>query len=144
MNRNHAPKGNSKVEAPEHVNVRGVRLFDDASSCVPDFEDLGPYDILCGRGRSAWNNVGNRRFRVTVHLNLPRYMRAPTKHDKTLVIISVVKMLREEVGARFLKRGKDGVLIEMDEKQVKKLWHLFILHKRYLQVLLIYCTLYCS
>ena len=68
-------------------------------------------------GRSSWNNIGNRRFRVTVHLNLQRYIQAKTKQDKTVLITEVADMLRSEVGARFLKRARDGTLRVMGEKE---------------------------
>jgi hypothetical protein len=80
--------------------------------------EIGPYDILCGRRKTAFNNVGNRRFRVTISLNLPRYLGAKSRHEKSAVIISIVRMLRNDVGARFLKReGKE--FIELDETQAR-------------------------
>ena len=65
--------------------------------------ELGPYDILCGRSSMAYNNIGNRRFRVTINLNLDRYIAAPTRHAKSHVIRELSSMLLNDVGARFLK-----------------------------------------
>mmetsp|Transcript_20690 Transcript_20690/g.51357 ORF Transcript_20690/g.51357 Transcript_20690/m.51357 type:complete len:419 (+) Transcript_20690:72-1328(+) len=64
----------------------------------------GPYDIVCGRNSGAYNYIGNRRFRVTIEMNLQRYIDSPTREDKTNVIKSIVWMLHEQVGARFLKK----------------------------------------
>ena len=87
----------------------------------PDVEEsrLGPYDILCGRCTAAFNNVGNRRFRVTIALNLDRYMKAPTRHDKTAVVISIVRILKGDVGARFLRKEGDEY-VELTDKQAKE------------------------
>merc|ERR1712003_407095 len=64
----------------------------------------GPYDIVCGRNSGAYNYIGNRRFRVTIEMNLQRYIDSPTREDKTNVIKSIVWMLHDQVGARFLKK----------------------------------------
>ncbi|OEU14904.1 hypothetical protein FRACYDRAFT_187820 [Fragilariopsis cylindrus CCMP1102] len=63
-----------------------------------------PYDIVCGRNSGAYNYIGNRRFRVTVDMHLQRYIESPTREDKTNVIKSIVWMLHEDIGARFLKK----------------------------------------
>ena len=82
-------------------------------------DELGPYDILCGRSGTSFNNVGNRRFRVTISINLQRYIDAPSRQDKGKVIKSVVRMLKDEVGARFLKKTKNGY-VEMGEKKMRE------------------------
>ena len=75
--------------------------------------EIGPYDVLTGRSSECFNNIGNRRFRVTISLNLKEYMEATTRDDKSWVIASVVRKMREEIGYRFLKKvtvaGKPAV-----------------------------------
>ena len=87
-----------------------------------------PYDILCGRSPESFNNVGNRRFRLTISLNLSRYMNATTRQDKSVVICSVVNTLRES-GARFIKRkkkvgggngGDEEVVEELSERATRE------------------------
>ena len=101
----------------------------EANSNVDAYENskervtVGPYDILCGRNSTAFNNIGNRRFRVTIALNLKRYMEAKTRRDKTEVIISVLKLLREDVGARFLKRKGDKLVELSDARAREKVGH---------------------
>ena len=80
---------------------------------------LGHYDILCGRSSTAFNNIGNRRFRMTISFNLKRYMDAPTRSDKSVVIWSIVKLLKEDVGARFVKASKGGY-VELTEKKMRE------------------------
>ena len=82
---------------------------------------LGPYDILCGRCKTSFNNIGNRRFRVTISLNLQRYLEADTKQKKTKLIISIAQELKYNVGARFLKKNRMGNgYIELSEKQARE------------------------
>ena len=83
------------------------------------YENLGPYDILCGRCKTSFNHVGNRRFRITITMNIPKYLSAKSRHEKSALIISIVRMLRDEAGARFLKKkGKE--FIELNEKQARE------------------------
>ena len=65
----------------------------------------GQYDIVCGRNSGAYNYIGNRRFRVTIDMNLQRYIAAPTREAKTNVIQAIVRMLHDNIGARFLKKS---------------------------------------
>ena len=81
---------------------------------------LGPCDILCGRTSAAFNNVGNRRFRAVINQHMHRYRGALTRHDRSMVIHEVLQILKDDMGARFLKVGKNGSYVEMDEKQVRE------------------------
>merc|ERR1719491_869382 len=76
----------------------------DGSLNSNQVSEPGPYDIICGRNSGAYNYIGNRRFRVTIEMSLQRYIDSPTREDKTNVIKSIVWMLHEQVGARFLKK----------------------------------------
>jgi hypothetical protein len=82
----------------------------------PSIDRPGPYDILCGRCRLSFHHVGNRRFRVTIGLNLQQYKDAKSKREKSAVIVSVIRMLRDEVGARFLKKAKKAGFVEISAK----------------------------
>merc|ERR1712085_64110 len=64
----------------------------------------GPYDIVCGRNSGAYKNIGNRRFRVTIEMNLQRYIDSPTREEKTNTIKAIVHMLHDDIGARFLNK----------------------------------------
>lgn len=80
---------------------------------------LGPYDIICGRNNVAFHNVGNRRFRVTISLNLKRYMEAQTRAERTKVIQSVVDVVKD-CGARLIKKGKKEEFEEVDDKCLRQ------------------------
>lgn len=91
-------------------------------------EEIGPYDIICGRNNGAHNWVGNRRFRITIMMNLKRYTDAPTREEKTQVIKSVISMLQntEGAGARFIKKVGENTYVRLKEKQIReKVGHAF-------------------
>ena len=84
---------------------------------------VGPYDILCGRDKNAFNNIGNRRFRVTISLWLSRYISAPSRQDKSEIIHQIREVVKD-TGGMFLKRSRGGVLVELTHKQVhEKIGH---------------------
>jgi len=95
---------------------------------VEYIEKIGPYDIICGRNNGAHNWVGNRRFRITIMMNLKRYTEAPTREEKTHVIKSVIDLLlsTEHVGARFIKKVGEGMYVRLKDKQIReKVGHAF-------------------
>jgi hypothetical protein len=91
-------------------------------------EDVGDYDVLCGRDKSVFNHVGNRRFRVSLALWIPRYEEAETKSQKAAIIGALCNMLQNEARVRFLKRqeeeGQDGdkivYYVKLNSTQTKK------------------------
>lgn len=72
------------------------------------FENPRPYDILCGRNRNSFNNIGNRRFRITISMNVEKYNSIHSRIERSKFIASLAQTLRYEVGFRFLKRTSGG------------------------------------
>lgn len=76
---------------------------------------LGFYDVICGRHKAAFDNIGNRRFRVLVALAHEKYSNASTRAHKSIVIKDIVDSVHNG-GGRFLQRlGCNWV--ELDDKQ---------------------------
>ena len=82
--------------------------------------NLRSYDIICGRGPVAFNNIGNRRFRVMISNNLKAYEAANGRYQKGTVITALVHILMNEVGARFFKIDKSGNLTQLRESQIRQ------------------------
>lgn len=80
---------------------------------------VGPYDVICGRGSLAFNNVGNRRFRELISMNVGAYNNSQGRHQKGFFIGSLVQRLQHQIGARFYKL-KDGQLVELKERQIRQ------------------------
>ena len=45
--------------------------------------ELQPFDVLCGRDKKCYNNIGNRRFRILINSNLPRYLRCSNRKERS-------------------------------------------------------------
>lgn len=88
--------------------------------------DLGFFDVLCGRGKQSYNNIGNRRFRIMININLQRYLKCETRPDRSKMICELTYDLQRSF--RFLKHIKaDGeknrcstlVVLDLTESRVK-------------------------
>jgi len=124
--------GMDRQSTVTHSNVTHSTYSSDGSGDEEEgieyIEKIGPYDIICGRNNGAHNWVGNRRFRITIMMNLQRYTEAPTREEKTQVIKSVISLLTntEEVGARFIKKVGEGAYLRLKDKQIReKVGHAF-------------------
>lgn len=123
----------SSVTADERSNISDKAIDNDKNKIVNDAEqdekrsslimtnDIKSYDILCGRDKATFNNIGNRRFRVLIGINIPRYEKASTKAEKASVIKYICGIFRNEVGVRFLKKheNEDGYY-ELNESEARK------------------------
>jgi hypothetical protein len=74
-------------------------------------EDYKPSDtdILCGRGRACLNRPGNKCFSDAVRANLQKYIDAPKRIDRSVVVASVLFSLKES-GIRFIRQDKHSKL----------------------------------
>lgn len=100
---------------------------------------LHMYDVICGRHKDAFNNIGNRRFRYTIALALKRYSKAENRRSKSIVIDEIIDLVHSN-GGRFLQRDnnkdntnnstivhkRDAVWTELSRKEAhKKVGHAF-------------------
>jgi hypothetical protein len=62
-------------------------------------------DILCGRGKARGKHPGNKKFSAAIRANLQTYGEAPKRVDKSNVVVSIIRSLRDN-GGRFIKQDK--------------------------------------
>ena len=79
----------------------------------------GEFDVCCGRGKRHWNHVGNVRFRRYIQSSVERYMKAPSKNDKTTVVVSIVDDIRN-MGGNFLKEDLRGNWYDIGDQQARE------------------------
>eukprot|EP00526_Cylindrotheca_closterium_P013946 CAMPEP_0113631676 /NCGR_PEP_ID=MMETSP0017_2-20120614/16461_1 /TAXON_ID=2856 /ORGANISM="Cylindrotheca closterium" /LENGTH=346 /DNA_ID=CAMNT_0000542195 /DNA_START=62 /DNA_END=1102 /DNA_ORIENTATION=+ /assembly_acc=CAM_ASM_000147 len=85
------------------------------------FENPRPYDIMCGRNRNSFNNIGNRRFRITINMNVEKYNALRSRHERSKFIANLAHTMRYEVGFRFLKKksGKNSETVDLTDEEVR-------------------------
>ena len=85
---------------------------------LPPHYQPGEFDVCCGRGKRHWNHIGNVRFRKIIQSSVERYMDAPTKNDKTAVVVSIVDDIRN-FGGNFLKEDLHGTWYDIGDQQAR-------------------------
>ncbi|KAL3904220.1 MAG: hypothetical protein SGILL_010153 [Bacillariaceae sp.] len=122
---NAAGKNNKKSKTRRASSSVSCNAQNNGSQIPP--EEVAPHDVLSGRDKAVFNHIGNRRFRVSLALWIPRYEEAQTKSQKAAVIAALCNMLQNEAGVRFLKRHEEGqgnqkivYYMELTASQTKK------------------------
>jgi len=82
-------------------------------------DEMGPFDVMCGRDKECFNNVGNRRFRVMININLQKYMRCKSRQMRSEMILALTReLLGAEGHFRFIRKIKgENRFIVLDFKQ---------------------------
>jgi len=75
---------------------------------VPEPNMYRPNDVLLGPGGLSNHHEGNKRYRQIVDPYREGYARL-SKVDKTEIAQKLVYRVQQELGARFVKKGNDGV-----------------------------------
>lgn len=113
-----------------------INKGDDNDDYHSILDSLGPYDVICGRKPYAFNNCGNRRFRMTIANNVDAYNSINGRHQKGQFIGRLVDSILKESGAKFYKlkrqqivskvgdnagnyNGSKQMLVELTVKQVR-------------------------
>ena len=100
--------GTNKVDLTHHMRWFNLRIARDESSTALKhiIECPNHSDILFGRGQIVMNHPGNTMFRNFIHCNLEVYSNIQSKKESTQWTWSVVRKLKSENGARFLKEER--------------------------------------
>ena len=75
-------------------NVRSIPTFDQVTPLAEGFQP-GPMDVICARGKRAFNHSGNRRFRALITERLESYSKAGSKLEKSVIVSEIVDSVRE-------------------------------------------------
>lgn len=109
----------SKIQTKDRKTVTDDKQDNEEKQFRAAVDSLGPYDVICGKGSVAFNNVGNRRFRILITMNVDSYNNVNGRHRKGLFIGSLVNTFVDEIGARFFKL-QGGRLVELTERQIRQ------------------------
>lgn len=61
---------------------------------LSDIYEPSDYDVICGKGKTCFEHVGNHRFRVTVNMQLDKYSAAATKLAKSSIVTEIIDTVR--------------------------------------------------
>jgi hypothetical protein len=66
----------------------------DHMTLLPEAFASGPMDVICARGKRAFNHSGNQRFRAMIDSRLVEYSKATSKLEKSVIVSKVVNSVR--------------------------------------------------
>jgi hypothetical protein len=75
------------------------------------------YSVICGRGKSSFNHVGNRRFRLLSSMFIEKYSQADTRLAKSAIVTEIINVIREVDGHFW--RFKGGAWFEVGYDQAR-------------------------
>ena len=101
---------------------------------LPDFFQPGCYDVVCARGKKAYQHEGTQRFRGLVRLHQESYGELTCKHEKSKIVSHIVNTVRQCSQAGGFVKLIDGVWYEVGDRAAKeKVGQTFrdLLHNKY-------------
>lgn len=119
--------GLEPVEPPKEddLNEMVIDVFDQfVRDEVNETEDYNSQaardmDVICGRGRQAYNHPGNRRFRKIVADNYDSYSEATSKLRKSRVVTNILDMVNE-CGNFVKEEPKTGFYIIVSDRLARE------------------------
>ena len=97
---------------------------------LPDNFEPSKYDILCGKGKQCFHNVGNLRLRVTVEIYMDSYLNKSDRKSKKSSIVSQIlcaaRSYHPERLTGFVRKDRaTGVWYEIGDKAARdKIGHI--------------------
>ena len=96
-----------------YVNPYGMRRL------APAFRP-GSYDVLCARGKLAYDAEGNRRFRELVKQHQKSYSACTCKYQKSKIVSHIVNTVRNASPHGGFVKKIDGVWFEVGDRHAKE------------------------
>lgn len=96
-----------------HVNPYGVRRL--SSTFRP-----GSYDVLCARGKLAYDAEGNHRFRDLVKQHQTSYSACTCKYQKSKIVSHIVNTVRKASPQGGFIKQIDGCWYEVGDRHAKE------------------------
>ena len=111
--------------------MNDLSFIDERVRCHAPLERMTPlptmwkpdnWSVICGRGRDAFDHVGNRRFRILVDINLEKYSKARTKLEKSMIVVGILDVIRDgsEVGGFVKHDPKAGRYFEVGDEVARE------------------------
>eukprot|EP00980_Cylindrotheca_fusiformis_P031351 scaffold26214_cov142-Cylindrotheca_fusiformis.AAC.2 len=96
------------------------RACNDITQPLPESYEPGSWEVLCSGGKKSFDHIGNRRFRICIANNLRTYENAKSKHQKSLVVTTIVDAVKEsstqERGGFVRRDPATGRWFEVEDK----------------------------
>mmetsp|Transcript_6894 Transcript_6894/g.14072 ORF Transcript_6894/g.14072 Transcript_6894/m.14072 type:complete len:413 (+) Transcript_6894:212-1450(+) len=100
--------GHGNLEAGPQLDEGRIQVTGDqnpsrSGQYSEERAQVGPEDVLCGRGAEAFNHVGNKRFRKLIANAIGNYSQTASRGQRSLLAQSILETIRNR-GGKFLKK----------------------------------------
>jgi len=89
------------ISLPRRRPRRGMKQWpvgDPAEECFPQ-----PNDVLCGRGKKAYQHQGNQRLQLAIGMKTADFKATSSRAEKSLMVHNLIQSVLDR-GGRFLKK----------------------------------------
>ena len=90
-----------------HQELESVGSFHKPLNETTSAEDAGLMDVICARGKHAWNHPGNKNLRELIAQHSQAYDTACNRADRSAVVSDIVQIMKSR-GHRFLKPASES------------------------------------
>jgi hypothetical protein len=99
-------------ESPSTISAASPHTMIMARKLPMLAADYSPsnWDVICQRGKTCDDHIGNRRFRLCVDNHVERYLSARNRQEKSDVISSIVRAIQ-----RSSSNGKGGFVMKVSK-----------------------------
>jgi len=73
-----------------------------------------PLDVICARGKKAWNHPGNTFFRALADQSAEQYGKATSRFERSVIVTQIIETIRSK-GGKFVKKTGPGKWIEVGD-----------------------------
>lgn len=108
----HSPPPPPVDESPSTISAASPHTMIMARKLpmlAPDYTPSN-WDVICQRGKTCDDHIGNRRFRLCVENHVERYLNAKNRQEKSDVISSIVRAIQ-----RSSSNGKGGFVMRVSK-----------------------------
>jgi hypothetical protein len=95
-----SPYSNSPFSSPASSLHKSVSNGHGPLEFLPPDYEPGHWDVICQRGKTCDDHIGNRRFRLCVENHVQAYMNASNRQSKSDVISAVVRSIQRSTGKK--------------------------------------------
>eukprot|EP00797_Seminavis_robusta_P000122 Sro100_g051130.1 n/a (242) ;mRNA; r:13136-13861 len=107
---------------PEVATISAAATAASATKPKKGLTQLSPnfvptnYSVILGRGKGAYNYVGNKRCRVIVKSFLGEYNKCNTRQERSVQVTKVLEIIREACPIGAFVKNENGSWYSVDEK----------------------------